>query len=141
MKSRRRARECAVQLLYSWQISKNYIKDLETQFIEDQKTEDVDIIYFHEIISGISKHYLYLDNLIKKYIAKKINTIGQIEKAILRISFYELTKRYDIPYKVAINEGIELAKHFGNDKSYKLINGILDKAAHCIRTKKYKIIK
>ncbi|WP_343184215.1 transcription antitermination factor NusB [Buchnera aphidicola (Ceratovacuna keduensis)] len=136
MKSRRKARKCAVQLLYSWQISKNYIKDIENQFIKEKKTKGADLIYFHEIISGISKNYIYLDNLIKKYISKKINKIGQVEKAILRISFYELTKRYDIPYKVAINEGIELAKYFGSSKSHKFINGILDKAANYIRTKK-----
>ncbi|WP_343188996.1 transcription antitermination factor NusB [Buchnera aphidicola (Chaitoregma tattakana)] len=141
MKSRSKARACAVQLLYSWQISKNYIKDIENQFLKEKKTKGIDLIYFHEIISGISKHYIHLDNLIKQYISKKNHKIGQIEKAILRISFYELTKRYDIPYKVAINEGIELAKHFGSAKSHKFINGILDKAAHYIRTKKYKLNK
>ncbi|BGI51531.1 MAG: transcription antitermination factor NusB [Buchnera aphidicola (Ceratovacuna japonica)] len=136
MKSRTKARKCAVQLLYSWQISKNYIKDIEKQFIKEKKTKGADLIYFHEIISGISKNYIYIDKLIKKYISKKIKKLGQVEKAILRISFYELIQRYDIPYKVTINEGIELAKHFGSETSHKFINGILDKAAFYIRTKK-----
>jgi len=126
---RRRAREFAVQLIYSWQISNTHIQILKLQFLEDYKTKDIDILYFKELINGIEKDYKYLDQLIKPHLSRSFETLGQIEKAILRISFYELSKRYDIPYKVVINEAIELAKFFGADKSHKFINGVLDKFA------------
>lgn len=133
---RRRAREFAVQLIYSWQISNTRIQDLELQFLEDYQTKDVDIIYFKELIAGIARDHKYLDQLIKPHLSRSFKTLGQIEKAILRISFYELLKRYDIPYKVVINEAIELAKFFGADKSHKFINGVLDKFALEIRISK-----
>ncbi|BBI01353.1 N utilization substance protein B [Buchnera aphidicola (Nipponaphis monzeni)] len=131
---RRRARECAVQLLYSWQMTNNSIQDIEMQFLEDQKIEGVDLIYFKELIKGIHENYQYLDKLMLPHISRTLKQLGQIEKAILRIAFYELSKRYDIPPKVSINESIELAKSFGANKSHKFINGVLDKAALKIRS-------
>ncbi|VFP79629.1 transcription antitermination factor NusB [Candidatus Erwinia haradaeae] len=130
---RRRARECAVQALYAWQVSKNNIIDIENQFLAEQDVHDVDVIYFREIISGIVTDSVYLDQLMQPYISRKIEDLGQVEKAILRISLFELNKRLDIPYKVAINEGIELAKIFGAEDSHKFINGVLDKVALEIR--------
>ncbi|QTM69428.1 transcription antitermination factor NusB [Buchnera aphidicola (Hormaphis cornu)] len=130
---RRRARECAVQLLYSWQISKNPMQYLELQDLENHKTQDIDITYLKEITTGIIKTHKDLDALMIPYLSRSFHTLGQIEKAILRISFYELIKRYDIPYKVVINEAIELAKIFGANSSHKFINGVLDKVALKIR--------
>ena len=76
----------------------------------------------------------------KPYLFRSLKELGQIEKAILRISFYELYKRNDIPYKVSINEGIELAKLFGSEDSHKFINGVLDKAALTIASYKKDVI-
>ena len=103
--ARRRARECAVQALYSWQLSQNDIADVEYQFL-------------------------------KPYLSRLLEELGQVEKAVLRIALYELSKRSDVPYKVAINEAIELAKSFGAEDSHKFVNGVLDKAAPVIRPNK-----
>ncbi|VFP80284.1 transcription antitermination factor NusB [Candidatus Erwinia haradaeae] len=131
--SRRRARECAVQALYAWQISKNNIVDIINYFILEQDIHNVDISYFREILSGISIYFGYLDTLMQPYLFRNIEDLGHIEKAILRIALFELKERLDVPYKVAINEGIELAKVFGSEDSHKFINGVLDKIALQIR--------
>ncbi|XBC40650.1 MAG: transcription antitermination factor NusB [Buchnera aphidicola (Nurudea yanoniella)] len=139
--ARRKARECAVQALYSWQLSKNNIYEIENQFYERDNLQNIDKIYFHELIIEITNNQKYLDSLMIPYLSRTIHELGHIEKAILRISFYELEKRHDIPFKVTINEGIELAKRFGAEESHKFINGVLDKAAAKIRyytTKKKK---
>lgn len=131
--ARRRARECAAQALYSWQISKNDITDVEYQFLAEQDVKDVDITYFRELVSGVATNSAYLDGLMKPYLSRQLEELGQVEKAILRISLFELSKRSDVPYKVAINEGIELVKVFGAEDSHKFVNGVLDKAAPQIR--------
>ena len=131
--ARRRARECAVQALYSWQISQNDIADVEYQFLAEQDVKDVDIAYFRELVGGVATNSDYLDGLMKPWLSRQLEELGQVEKAILRISLFELSKRSDVPYKVAINEGIELAKTFGAEDSHKFVNGVLDKAAPQIR--------
>ncbi|PPI88392.1 transcription antitermination factor NusB [Candidatus Pantoea edessiphila] len=131
--ARRRARECAVQALYCWQLSKNNISEVELHFLEEQNVIDVDIDYFHKLIFGVTANNVYLDQLMKPYLSRHLGKLGNIEKAILRIALYEITKCNDLPYKVAINEGIELAKMFGAQDSHKFINGVLDKAALQIR--------
>lgn len=131
--ARRRARECAVQALYSWQISKNEIADVEVEFLADQDTKDVDINYFRELFSGAATHAGELDKLMAPYLSRTLDELGQIERAILRVAMYELSKREDVPYKVIINEAIELGKTFGAEDSHKFINGVLDKAAPKLR--------
>jgi len=134
--SRRKARECIIQILYSWQLSNNNINDIKSNFLEDNNMTGIDIKYLHELITGIIKNYNILDKLIRPYLSRKLESVGQVEKAILRLSFYELLKRSDVPYKVSINESIELAKSFGAEDSHKFINGVLDKAAFHFRKNK-----
>ncbi|AEW44615.1 transcription termination, L factor [Serratia symbiotica str. 'Cinara cedri'] len=134
--ARRRARECAVQALYSWQLSKNYIADIEYQFLTEQDINGADIAYFQELISGVALNAGMLDMLMVPYLSRQLDKLGQIERAVLRIALFELKMRNDVPYKVAINEAIELAKTFGAEDSHKFINGVLDKAAPTIRKNK-----
>ncbi|MBK4714589.1 MULTISPECIES: transcription antitermination factor NusB [Tenebrionibacter/Tenebrionicola group] len=134
--ARRRARECAVQALYSWQLSGNDIADVEYQFLAEQDVKDVDVAYFRELLCGVATNSKYLDDLMSPYLSRQLEELGQVEKAVLRVALYELAKRDDVPYKVAINEGIELAKTFGAEDSHKFVNGVLDKAAPHIRPRK-----
>ncbi|WP_431625013.1 transcription antitermination factor NusB [Enterobacter kobei] len=134
--ARRRARECAVQAFYSWQLSHNDIADVEYQFLSEQDVKDVDVLYFRELLSGVATNSAYLDGLMKPYLSRLLEELGQVEKAVLRIALFELSKRDDVPYKVAINEAIELAKTFGAEDSHKFVNGVLDKAAPAIRPHK-----
>ncbi len=134
--ARRRARECAVRALYSRQLSQNDIADVEYQFLSEQDVKDVDVLYFRELLSGVATNSAYLDGLMKPYLSRLLEELGQVEKAVLRIALFELSKRDDVPYKVAINEAIELAKTFGAEDSHKFVNGVLDKAAPAIRPHK-----
>ncbi|KHN53985.1 MULTISPECIES: transcription antitermination factor NusB [Pectobacterium] len=131
--ARRRARECAVQALYSWQLSKNDIADVEHQFLSEQDVKDVDITYFRELLAGVATQAEKLDQLMAPFLSRQLEELGQVEKAILRLAMFELSKREDVPYKVAINEAIELAKVFGAEDSHKFVNGVLDKAAPSVR--------
>ncbi|VFP87600.1 transcription antitermination factor NusB [Candidatus Erwinia haradaeae] len=131
--ARRRARECAVQALYAWQVSHNHISEIEYQVLEEQNIKEIDIIYFRDLINGIVMHDTQLDRLIEPHLSRDLADLGLVEKAILRIALFELYNRSDVPYKVAINEGIELAKVFGAQDSHKFINGVLDKASLHIR--------
>lgn len=134
--ARRRARECAVQALYSWQLSKNDIADVEHQFLTEQDVKDVDVAYFRGLLSGAAVNAGMLDQLMAPHLSRQLDELGQIERAVLRIGLFELKMREDVPYKVAINEAIELAKTFGAEDSHKFVNGVLDKVAPTIRKKK-----
>ncbi len=133
--ARRRARECAVRR-FTRQLSQNDIADVEYQFLAEQDVKDVDVLYFRELLSGVATNSAYLDGLMKPYLSRLLEELGQVEKAVLRIALFELSKRDDVPYKVAINEAIELAKTFGAEDSHKFVNGVLDKAAPAIRPNK-----
>ncbi|QLE84748.1 MULTISPECIES: transcription antitermination factor NusB [Shewanella] len=124
---RRKARRLAVQAIYSWQLSGNNVADVEHEFLTEQKTDGVDIAYFRELLSGTATKQSQLDELIVPHIERAFDEVSPIEKAVLRIATYELTFRKDVPYKVAINEAIELAKAFGAEDGHKFVNGILDK--------------
>ncbi len=131
---RRRARECAVQAIYSWQLSKNDLSDVEASFLSEQDMKGVDSKYFRELLNGVAKNTAELDEKMEPYLTERsIQELGQIELAILRIALYELMKREDVPYKVVINEAIELTKTFGAEDSHKFVNGVLDKIAPTIR--------
>lgn len=134
--ARRRARECAVQAIYSWQLSGNDIADVELEFLSEQDTQGVDIAYFRELLVGVAINATRLDKAMAPYLSRQLEELGQVEKAILRLAMFELSFRKDVPYKVAINEAIELAKVFGADDSHKFVNGVLDKAAPTVRRKK-----
>ena len=133
--ARRRARECAVQAIYSWQLSGNDIADVELEFLSEQDTQGVDIAYFRELLVGVAINAARLDKAMEPYLSRQLEELGQVEKAILRLAMFELSFREDVPYKVAINEAIELAKVFGADDSHKFVNGVLDKAAPTVRKK------
>jgi len=131
--ARRKARGLAVQAIYSWQLSQNHISDIEQQMLLDNDVNKVDVEYFKELIRGVASHYKELDTALSPYTERPFDEVDQIEKAIIRITAFELKYRVDVPYKVAINEGIELAKRFGADDSHRFVNGVLDKAVKDLR--------
>ena len=132
---RRRARECAVQALYSWYISQNSIEQVELHFIADEDMNGVDLPYFRKLLRGVVDNIDAVDASLRPYLDRAENEVDPIERTILRLSAYELQFQLDVPYKVAINEGIEVAKVFGSDDSHKYVNGILDKLAPALGRK------
>lgn len=126
---RRRARECAVQALYSWMISHNDAAEVELAFVAEQDMKGVDIPYFRKIFRQTVEQVEIIDGTMAPFLDRTIGELDPIEKAILRLSVYELKFAEDVPYKVVINEAIEVAKTFGAEESHKYINGVLDKIA------------
>ena len=131
--ARRKARRFTVQALYQWQMTGANLGDIEAQFRVDNDMLKTDVDYFHELLHEIPKCVTELDNSFAQYLDRGIKDLDRVELAILRIGTYELSKRLDVPYRVAINEGIELAKYFGATESHKYVNGVLDKVAQRLR--------
>lgn len=131
--ARRKAREFAVQAIYSWQISQNDISDIEAHFLTENKARRFDVAYFQQLLHGVSKKVGAIDLAISPYVDRPLDEVDQVEKAILRLAVYELSDCNDVPYKVIINEAIELAKSFAADDSHKFVNGVLDKAVKLLR--------
>ncbi|AMW16107.1 transcription antitermination factor NusB [Glaesserella parasuis] len=132
---RRRARECAVQALYSWYISQNNIEQVELAFVTDQDMQGVDMPYFRKLLRGTVENVDAIDDILRPYLDRADNELDPIERTILRLAGYELKFELDVPYKVAINEAIEVAKVFGSDDSHKYVNGVLDKLAPALNRK------
>lgn len=127
--ARTNARKCAVQALYQWQMTGANLNAIEMFFLEEQRFKDAQRSYFDEIFRGVPKQLDVIDQALSAFVDRPVNKIDPVERAILRIGVYELINRLDIPYRVIINEGVDLAKCFGADGSHKYVNGILDKVA------------
>lgn len=132
-KARRLARELAVQAVYAWQMSNNAVEQIELSIVTSNDMKKVDTQYFLELLRAVVKDCAELDKKIKPYLGRLPEELDPVEKAILRIATYELVSRIDVPYKVVINEAIELAKSFGAEESHKFVNGVLDKAIKTLR--------
>ena len=133
--ARRRARECTVQALYSWAVSGNTAEQVELAFVLDQDMDRVDKPYFRKLFRQTVENIETVDFSISPYIDLAFDELDPIETAILRLAVYELRFELDVPYKVVINEAIEVAKVFGADESHKYINGVLDKIAPALGRK------
>ena len=131
--ARRQSRSLAVQGVYSWHVSRNPVAEIEQQVLLETNIKHMDVGYFQDLVRGVIKNHTTLDEALKPYLDRPFDEIDMVEKAILRVSAYELKYRQDVPYKVIINEAIELAKAFAADDSHKFVNGILDKAVRVLR--------
>lgn len=132
-RARSLARRSAVQAIYQWQVAGQDVSQIEAQFIAEQDMKKVDVAYFHELLHEVPAHLAELDDQFAAFLDRPIPELDPVERAILRIGAYELKCRPDIPYRVIINEAVELAKTFGADQSHKYVNGILDKVARKLR--------
>jgi N utilization substance protein B len=121
-----------LQALYQWQISGGELHDIEAQF-RAEFSGKTDWKYFHEAFSSIPGQIEELDNVLQPRLDRRISTLDPVEKAILWIGAFELQRRIDIPYRVVINECVELAKSFGATDSHKYVNGVLDKLVRDLR--------
>ena len=124
--ARRKARQCVLQALYQWQYTNSNLVDIEIQFSTEHDMDGVDMAYFSELLHAIPMQIATLDKHIQPYLDRPLTEVSPIEIAILRLGTYELLQRPEIPYKVVLNEAIELAKTFGADESHKFVNGVLD---------------
>jgi len=123
------ARKCAVQALYQWQMTGNNLKSIEMDFFEEERLKGAQKSYFKKIFHGVPKQLDVIDEALAEFVDREINRIDPVERAILRLGVYELINHLETPYRVIINEGVNLAKFFGAEGSHKYINSILDKVA------------
>ncbi|MDO2952905.1 transcription antitermination factor NusB [Aeromonas simiae] len=124
---RRKARHFATQAIYQWQMTKDNVGDIEEQFKIEQDTKGVDLAYFRDLLFGVSLHCNDLDKVFSPFLSRPLEEVDLVDKAILRLATYELTRRNDVPPRVVINEAIELGKSFAAEDSHKFVNGVLDK--------------
>ena len=133
--SKTNARQCAVQALYQWQVSGDSLSRIENYFIEEERLKGAQKSYFYDIFHGVPAQLDVIDETLAEFVDRPVEKIDPVEKAILRIGTYELMNRLETPYRVIINEGVDLAKNFGAEGSHKYINGILDKVSKKVRAK------
>ena len=131
--ARRRSREAALQGLYQWLLTGEDIGAIVALGREQDGYAKLDVKHYDALLSGCVQEAADLDAILARHVDRKTTELSPIEHAILMIGAYELKHCIDIPYRVAINEAVELAKSFGGTDGHKYVNGVLDKAAADLR--------
>ena len=127
--NRRKSRELVMKSIYRGIINQFDISQIKKDIKDDPDYSKADEVFYNHLFDGVIQNINELNNEISGYIDRPIEKLSPIEHSILCISVYELIYDSAIPYKVAINEGVESAKTFGGVEGYKYINGVLDKVA------------
>jgi N utilization substance protein B len=135
--NRSKARAAALQGLYQWHLTGQNVDTIDTEFIIHQNLHSVDQVYFKKLLEGVVQHQYQLDECIEAFLDRPINEVDPVECTILRIGAFEFLFCPDIPYRVILNEAIELAKRFGAEHGHRYINGILDKVARKVRATEF----
>lgn len=132
-RARSLSRRLAMQALYQWQLTGQSPAELLNQYAEDEGYADVDREFFVELLRGTIAGVAELDAALAELIDRPVAQLDPIERSVLMIGCFELQHRLDIPYRVVINEGVELAKKFGATDGHKFVNAVLDRAARRYR--------
>jgi len=132
-RARSLSRKLAMQALYQWQLTGQSAAELRNQYASDEGFGDADAEYFRVLLDGITGGAAELDATLGGLIDRPVAQLDPVERAVLLIGLYELGERLDVPYRVVINEGIELAKRFGATEGHKFVNAVLDRAARSLR--------
>jgi N utilization substance protein B len=131
--ARSRARRRALQAVYAWQLSGSTMGKVLEQFRDEQDMDIADLEYFEDLLRGLEAHLGQVDAALEPFIDRPLEQVDPIERGVLRLAVYELLHRLDVPYRVVINEAIEIAKRFGSDHGHTYINGVLDRGAQTWR--------
>lgn len=128
-KAKQKARKLLVQALYSWELGGTDLQTIEVNFHIENDMSKVDTELFKTILFGVPQNLEQIDSAYQKYLDREEEKLDPVSRAILRLTAYELIFCIEVPYKVAINEGVNLAKTFGPTDAFKFINGVLDRVA------------
>jgi N utilization substance protein B len=131
--ARRRARRALLQAVYQWQVAGADVQNIEAEFLTAGSLEKADVDFFRECLRGVIRHQDELDGELTPLLDRKLTELDQIERALLRLGAYELKHRIDVPYRVVIDEYVELARVFGAEDGHKYVNGVLDRLAGTLR--------
>ena len=127
------ARKLALQALYRWQLNDSPWQDLVEEFGEAEDMTRADADYFRTLVEGVWRGREQLDARLATFTDREPRRLDPVERAVLLIALYELTARPEVPYRVAINEAVMLAKRFGATDGFKFVNAVLDRAARTLR--------
>lgn len=137
-KNRRKSRELALKGIYHSLMNRSELRQIRRELADDPDFDRADEDYLRQLLEGVSEHMFELDQRLEVFLDRKITELSPIEHAILCISAYELIFDASIPYRVAINEGVELAKLYGGTDGHKYVNGVLDKIAAEARPQEFR---
>lgn len=140
-KNRRKSRELVMKAVYRSMLNQSELGPILRDMAEDPDYNKADEAYFKHLLDAVTTHIVELDSKMANFIDRAITELSPIEHAILRISGCELMFDMSIPYRVVINEGVELAKIYGGIDGHKYINGVLDKLAADVRASEVKSIR
>jgi N utilization substance protein B len=132
-RARSLARRLALQALYQWQMTGHSFAELRNQYTQDEGYPEVDPEYFKALLQGAVEGAAEIDGLLAQWLDRPVNQLDPIEHAVLLIGVEELRAHFEVPYRVVLNEGVELAKKFGATDGHKFINAVLDRAARQLR--------
>lgn len=130
---RHKARQLALQGLYQWQVTGQTVGEIVNQFLVEHDAKKFDSAYFDDLIRGVPTHLDQIDEQLEPLLDRGVEQVDLVERAALRLGVYELLFHPEVPYRVVINEAVELAKIFGADQGHKYVNGVLDKLAPKLR--------
>lgn len=131
--SRRRARRAALQGLYQWQATGQPAEEIIAQFDEEKVSANVDRDYFRRVVRGVIHNVESLDAALAPFLYRPLGQVDPVERAVLRLAAFELSHCDDVPWRVIIDESVELARAFGAEQGHRFVNGVLDRLAPSIR--------
>ncbi|MEM1082400.1 MAG: transcription antitermination factor NusB [Pseudomonadota bacterium] len=136
---RRRARRRALQALYQYQLNDNSATYIIQQFLEEQDFAQVDTDYFKQLVREVIEHGDQFDQALKPHIDRLDASLDPMERVILRIGATELINHPDVPYRVVLDEAVELAHRFGAEQGHSFVNGVLDRLARTTRSIEHQV--
>lgn len=131
--ARRKARRALVQAVYQWQMAGGTAAEIEAEYKANGSLDKADHAFFHELLGGVLRHTAELDALLSPILDRTVKELDNVERAVLRLAARELESRIDVPYRVVIDEYVELTKLFGAEEGHKFVNGVLDRLAGTLR--------
>ena len=131
--ARRKARRALLQAVYQWQMTAHDVADVLAQFLADEDNRGADTEYFEVLVRGVVQGHVELDTLLAPVLARPLDEVDPVERAVLRVAAYELKHRLDVPYRVVLNEAVALAKKYGAEQGHTFVNAALDKLARELR--------
>ena len=132
-RARVRARRAAVQALYQWQITRQPPREVAAQFREEGRLQNLDEALFLALVDGVPANLEGLDASLEPLLDRPLSQVDPVERAILRLCAHELLHASEVPWRVIVSQGVELAHTFGAEQSHRFVNGVLDRLARTIR--------
>lgn len=132
-KARGKSRRFAMQAIYQWQMTGDSITGIKQEFFDDNNFSVIDAEYFSELVSGVASSINDIDPFLEKNMTRSVESVDPVERAILRLATYEFIHRFDVPYRVVLNEAVNIAKEYCAENSHGFVNAVLDKVAIEIR--------